>query len=246
MWSISCNTQRLAQQQGQHTTQWSMLRKRTFHHFQSANRVNWQSSPHFDVNMRMNAREDWRQKGSERWVHCAAYNLNRSVQWRKDRKRTFYTIKRKRTGSRNMWREKPLWQEYEFQTPRQRLCMSWKIWLVRKARGRQPESPKERLKTCWMLLETLWAILQGPTMFRMGKTRKMMKKIQSLASWVVKMNLAGWWAQSPKQYSTAWRVFSRSRWGLTNWPNQDEGTHPTTSVRVIWSMELPNRRFRRL
>jgi len=79
-----------------------------------------------------------------------------------------------------------------------------------------------------------------------GKTRMMMKKIQSLASWAKMMNLAGGWAQSPKWYSTAWRAFGRSRWGLTNWHNRDGGTQPTTSVREIWSMGQLNWRFRQL
>jgi len=187
----------------------------------------------------MKATKAWRQNRSERWEHCTAYDPKRSFQRRKDRKLTVYAIKRKRNGSRIMWREKPLWEESEFKMQRQRCCKSWKIWLQLKARGRQPEDPKQHLKRCWMLSETVWAILQVPTMSRMVKTRKMMKKIQSSASWVMVMNLAGWWSQSPKQYSTAWRVFSRSRWGLTNWGNRDGGTQPTNSMREIWSMGLP-------
>jgi len=49
-----------------------------------------------------------------------------------------------------------------------------------------------------------------------------------------------------KQYSTAWRVFARSRWSVTNWRNGDGGTQPTTSVSAIWSMGLPNRLFHQL
>jgi len=155
-------------------------------------------------------------------------------------------MKGKSNKSRIRWREKPLWQESEFKTQRQRLCKSWKIWQVLKVWGQQQESLKQGLKKCWMLSDTVWAILQVPTMSRMGKTRKMMKKIQSSASWVMKMNLAGWWAQSPKQYSTVWKVFCRSRWGLTNWGNQDGGTQPTTSVTELGIKGLPNWRSRRL
>ena len=58
------------------------------------------------------------------------------------------------------------------------------------------------------------------------------------------MNLARWWAHSPKWYSTTRRVFGRNRWRLTNWRNQDVGTWPTTSLREIWSTGRPNRKFR--
>jgi len=146
---------------------------------------------------------------------------------------------RERNGSRIMRRERPLWQGREFKTQSQRLCKSWKISLLLKAPGRQPESPTERLKRCWMLSETVWVISQVPTMSTMGKRRKMMRKIQSSASRLMMMNPAGWRAQSAKQYSNAWRVFGRSRWGLTNWHIRDGGTQQTTSVREIWSIGLP-------
>jgi len=75
------------------------------------------------------------------------------------------------------------------------------------------------------------------------ETRMMIKMIQSLASWAKMMNLAGWWAQSPKRYSTAWRAFGRSRWGLTNCRNWDWATQRTTSLREIWSTGRLNWRF---
>ena len=75
MWSISCNIQHLAQQQGQHKIQWSMLRKRTFHHIRWANMANQRRNPHDDVTKWIQARVAWRQKGSQRWEHCAAYDL---------------------------------------------------------------------------------------------------------------------------------------------------------------------------
>jgi len=224
MWSISCNIQHLTQQQGQHKTQWSMLRKGTFRHLCWANTANQKISPHVDIIKWMKATAARRQKGSDHWEHCPASDPKWSFPRWKDRKRTFQAMKRKRGGSRSMWREKPLWQESEFEMQRQWLCKSGKICVLLKTQERQPESPKKRSKSCWMVSETLWVMLDVPTMSTMGNMRKIMKKIQSAASRVM-MNLAGWWAQSPKQYSTAWRVFGRSRWGLTNWRHQDGGTH---------------------
>jgi len=93
--------------------------------------------------------------------------------------------------------------------------------------------------------EAVWAILQIPIMRMMRKTLSM-KKIPRFACCAKMMNLAGWWAHSPKRYSTTWRVFGRSRWGLTNWCNQDGGTQPTTSVREIWSMGRLNSGFQQL
>jgi len=52
----------------------------------------------------------------------------------------------------------------------------------------------------------------------------------SRACWEYMTNPAGWWAQSPKQYSSTSRVFRRSRWSSTNWLNLDRMTQPTTSV----------------
>jgi len=138
-----------------------------------------------------------------------------------------------------MWIERPLEQEIELKTLRQQLCKSQKIWATLKKNDRQPENLKKHLRRCWMLSETVWAILQVLMMRRMGKTR-MMKRTQSLASWAKIMNLAGWWAQSPKRYSTTWRVFGRTRWGMTNWRNRDGGTRQTTLGREKWCMEQPN------
>jgi len=145
-----------------------------------------------------------------------------------------------------MWIERPQWSESEFKTQRQWLCKSRNIWGMLKRHDRQPQSLKQHLRRCWMLSEAVWAILQVPKMRRMGKMRMMMRKIRSLASRAKMMNRAGWWAESPKRYSTAWRAFGRSRWGLTNWCKRDRGTQPTSSVREIWSMGQLHWRFWRL
>jgi len=126
---------------------------------------------------------------------------------------------------------------------RQQLCESRNIWGMFKWQHQQPHSLKQHSGRCRMQSETVRAILQVPTMSRMGKRRMMMNKIQSLASWPKMINLAGWWEQSPKQYSTAWRACGRSRWGLTNSRNRDGVTQQTTSVREIWSMGWLNWRF---
>jgi len=243
MWSISCNIQHLAQQQCQHKIQWSMLRRRTLRHFRQANMATWQSNPHDDVIKLMKASVASRRKQSEHWEHCAAYDQKRSFRRRNEGKPTVYAMKQKRNGSRIMWIERLQWQESEFKMRRMRLCKSRNIWGMSKRHDRQPQSLKQHLRICWMLSEIVWAILQVPKMRRMGKTRMMVRTIQSFASQAKTMNLAGWWAQSPKWYRTAWRAFSRSRWGLTNWRNRDGGTQPTTSVREIWSMGRLNWRF---
>ena len=67
-------------------------------------------------------------------------------------------------------------------------------------------------------------------MRRLGESRKMKKKKHSWASWAKLTNLARWWVQSPKWYSTAWRLLGRSRWGLTKWGNRDRWMRSTTSV----------------
>jgi len=82
-----------------------------------------------------------------------------------------------------------------------------------------------------MLSGTVRAILYVLKLRRMGKMRKMLMKILSLASRVKMTKLAGWWPQSPKWNSTTWRVFGTNRWGLLNWCNWDGGTWPTNSGR---------------
>jgi len=84
MWTISCNIKHLAQHQGQHKTQWSMLRKWTLCHFRRANTANRPRNPHSDVIKQIKARVAWRQKRSDRWEHCAAYDPKRSFRRRKD------------------------------------------------------------------------------------------------------------------------------------------------------------------
>jgi len=223
-----------------------MLRKRNFRHFWWANTSNWLRYPYDHIIKRMKARVPCRQTGSEHSEHCAAYDLKRSCRPRNDGKRTVWVIKRKITGSRIFWIERPQSQESEYRMQRQQLCKSRNIWGMLKRHDQQPQSLKQHLRRCWMLLETVWAIVQVPKMRWMGKTRMMMQKIQSLASWAKMMNLAGWWAQSPKWYSTAWWAFGWSRWGLRNWCNLDGGTRPTASVRDIWRTGWLNWRFRQL
>jgi len=62
--------------------------------------------------------------------------------------------------------------------------------------------------------------------------------------WAKMMILAGWWAQSPKPSSSAWRGFGRSRWSSTNWLNQDGRMQPTASVNKIQSTAPLNWGFR--
>jgi len=146
MWSISCNIQHLAQQQGQHKIQLSMLQKRTFCHIQRANTANQPSNPHDDAIKQMTANTALRQKGFEHWEHWAGYNPKGSVPWRKVGKGTFYAKKRENNGWRIMWMERPLWQESKIKTQRHRLSKSRKIWEMLKRHDRQPESMKYHLR----------------------------------------------------------------------------------------------------
>jgi len=116
MWSTSCNIQHLAQEQSKHMIQWLMLRKRTLHHFRRANIAHLRSAQHDNVSNQMKATAAWRQKGSECWDQCPAYNLKRSFWQIKGEKHISRAKKRKINGSRIMWIERPLWQESEFKT----------------------------------------------------------------------------------------------------------------------------------
>jgi len=80
--------QHLTQQQSQGKLQWSMLRKRTFRHFQRANMANQQSAPHNDIIKQMKARAAWKQRECEPLGHCAACDPKRSLQPSNDEKRT--------------------------------------------------------------------------------------------------------------------------------------------------------------
>jgi len=151
---------------------------------------------------------------------------------------------RKTNVLRIMLREKPLGQESELKTQRQRFSMSRKIWSMLKSRDWQTESSKRHLMRWWLLSETVWVILKVLMMGRMG-TMRMMKR-QSRASWAKMTNPAGWWAQSPKRYSSTLRGFGRSRWILMIWHNQDGRMQPTTSMKETWNMTHLNSGFRRL
>ena len=89
MWSTSCNIQHLAQQRSQHKIQGSMLRKSTINYFGWANMANSQSDPGDNITKWIKARAAWKQKGSDRWEHCVAYDQKRSFRWRQDEICTF-------------------------------------------------------------------------------------------------------------------------------------------------------------
>jgi len=94
-----------------------------------------------------------------------------------------------------------------------------------------------------MPAEIVWAILQVPTMGRMGNMRMMIKTILSWASLATMRNPAGWCAQSQKQYSITWSVFGRCRSSLVNWRNQAGEMRSTTPVREIRSTGQAHERF---
>jgi len=156
-----------------------MLQKTTFHHFRRAHKANRRRNPYDDIIKQIKAKVAWRQKGSEHWEHCAAHDLKRSFRPRNNGKHTFLATKKWRHGSRIMWIERPQWQECEFKTQRQRLCMSRNILGMLKRHDRQPQSLKQHLRRYWMLSETVWDIFPVPKRRRMGKMRMKMKMIQS-------------------------------------------------------------------
>ena len=145
-----------------------------------------------------------------------------------------------------MWIESPLWQESEFKTQRQQLCKGRKIWEMLKRRDGQPESLKKHSRSWCILSETVWVILEVARMKWMGKTRLMIKMIQSCTTWAKMTNPAGWWEQSPRWYTKQWRDCGRRRLGLMKWCNRDGETWPTTSIRDICSTGLPDSGFRPL
>jgi len=124
---------------------------------------------------------------------------------------------------------KPLGQESELQMHGQWLGRSRKIWWQLKTRDWRPESQKHRTMPCWLLTQTVWAILQVPTMRKMGKIRIM--QTQSRTSWTKMMNPAEWWAWSPKLNCSAYRGLGWTRGFLTKWHNWDGGTQPTACLK---------------
>jgi len=89
MWCTCCNIQHLAQQQSQQKIQCLMPQKWTICRFQWANKAYRQRAEHDDVIQWMMATAAWRQKGSEYWVPCAAYDLQWGFWQRNDEKHTF-------------------------------------------------------------------------------------------------------------------------------------------------------------
>jgi len=124
--SIYCNIQHLAQPQSHHKLQWSMLRKRAFHHSRQANTANRHSGSQDDIIKPIMARAAWKQTESEPLGHCAACNAKWILWPRHDEKWTTDAMKRKKNGSRIMLREKLLWQESDFMMQSQWLGRSRK------------------------------------------------------------------------------------------------------------------------
>jgi len=145
-------------------------------------------------------------------------------------------MKRRRNGSRIMWKERPLWQESELKMQRQQLNRSRIIWEMLKRQDWKPPSLKQHFRRCWTPSEIAWVILQVPTM----------KKIPRGASLAKMTNPGECWAQPSKRYCIACRVIGRSSWSLTNWCNQAGETRPTTSVRGIRRPGQLNGRLRLL
>jgi len=115
--------------------------------------------------------------------------------------------------------ERLMWQDSKFTAQRKWRFKSTTISVMLNRWDRHLQCPRNQSWRCWMRLETVWAIVQVQTMRSIRMTRKMMKKIESLANSVKMTNQAGWWALFPTRYSTAWEGLHRRGWGLMNWPN---------------------------
>jgi len=207
--------------------------KRTVHHFQLGNNANQQSGRHDDVIKWMKARAVWEQKESEPLGHCAASNPKRSFRPRIDEICASYAMKREKSRLRILLREKPPGKESELKRQRQRFGNSRRKWGKLTPGDWCTESPKWVDKRSWLPSETVWLISQVPRMGRMGRMR--MVKRQSRVCWAKMTNPAGWWAHSPKWYSSTWRGFGRSRRSLNNRRDLAGRTQPTITVREIWS-----------
>jgi len=242
--SISCNIQHLAQQQSQCKLQWSMLRKRTFDHFQLANMANKHSGPHNNIIKWTKATAAWKQKESETLRHCAACDPKWSLWPRNNEKRTSSAMERRNNGLRIMLREKLLGWERELKMQRQRFSKSRKIRAKLKMWDWWMEIQNWHFRWWCLRSERGGVILQVPTMGRMGKMRIM--KRQSKASRAKMTNAAGWWAHTPMRNCSTWTGFDRSRWSMKNWHSRDGRTQPTTLVREIRSTAHPNGLFGQL
>jgi len=137
-----------------------------------------------------------------------------------------------------MLREKPLWKDSQLKTQWQRLSRSRKIFWKAENEGLPTWEPKN---TYQEMFNNIGVSLSDFASSNNDEDIQMrMMQIQCWASWTKMINSAGWWAQSPKWYSSAWTGFGRSRWSFTNWHNWDGGTEPTTAVKEIRSMAQPN------
>jgi len=98
-----------------------MLRKRTCNHSGQATTANRESSQPDDNIKQLKARAASKQNRSEPLERCAACVPKSSLQQGKEEKLTSQGKKRRRIGSRIMWKERPLWQECELKMQRQQL-----------------------------------------------------------------------------------------------------------------------------
>jgi len=149
-----------------------------------------------------------------------------------------------RHALRIMWIGRSPWQDSKLNTRIQGLSRSRKIWEMLKMWEWQPEGPNIHLTRCWMRLVIVCATLPVRMISRKGKKRRMIKIIQSWASWVKMSNPAEWQAQSPKQFRITRRVVGNSRWSLPYRHNWDGEMRPTTSMRGIKKMGGPYWRYR--
>jgi len=220
MWSISCNIQHLTHQQGLHKIQLLMLWKRMFHQFQWALSANYPSNSHQDIIKRMKATVSWRQKGSERSEHCSFYHPKLSCWWGNCKKSPFSSTQRMKNRSRMMWIERQLGPERKFKMLRQQLLKTQdNMRNAEKTRSitRKPGKTFEEILAA--IGNRLSDVASSDKEENCGNEEANEEDIE-LGKQSKVTNLARWWAQSSKWYSTTSRVVSRSRGGVMNWGNR--------------------------
>ena len=149
---------------------------------------------------------------------------------------------RKRNGLRIMLREKLMGQHSKLKMYRQWFNKCGKIWSMLISRYWRTDRPKLHLTRCWFQSDTVCVMLQVLSMVS-KRSMRMMKRLSRANS--AKMTIpAGWWVQSTKQLRRGRRGFTRCRWSLMKWWNQDGRMKPDHSVNQISSTTHPNWGFR--
>jgi len=133
-----------------------------------------------------------------------------------------------------MLTENLLGQQSQLKTQSQQFSKSRKIWRIMKTPAWRTESPKWLLTRWWLLLETVWVILQNPTVGRMGKM--WMMKRQCRASWAKMTYPAGWCTQSSDSTEVKGEVSAKAHeaWRIVTTGMCGRSRPPPWKRLVVW------------